>query len=181
MRRWLAVALVLPAIVSAHGIVHPRRISLRASSGLSVEVDFELMLDRAESDEARRLFDRDRDGRLSDVERSMLATYLSRRAVGGFAMTCEQRPVAFRLAAPLVQDGGEHAELSVKVSGKADLASASCVVEDGGDAEGHVPLAVSGADVETDAPRGVSAVAGTWDLPAHAEVRLHLVPRPAQR
>ena len=52
----------------------------------SLRLTFTFELAREEADKLRRLFDRDRDGRLSDEEAAPLRTFLEKRALGTLAL-----------------------------------------------------------------------------------------------
>ena len=177
MIRTVALVLFLPALALAHAVDHPRTIRLRAAPG-RLEARFTFELDRAEAQATRRLFDRDRDGRLVAGELEMLSRYLERRALGTFELRHEGRTLASSKGEPRVRGASEAKEnLAVEVHRSWTLpeGAGTFSVEDAGDAQGHVPVSVQADGVEV--RFGAVKLGRGYDLPARTPVRLVITPR----
>lgn len=164
---WAAL-LASPALASAHAVDHPRRISL-AVSDAGVAANFEYALAPAEAASVRKLFDRDRDGRLGAGERDMLAAYLGKRARGSFTLVCGGHEIAAAAAPVELADVDGTLGLGARVRVQFMIRERDCTISDDGGSEGHVPVRVTGASVRTGAPRG--ATDDEWTLPARVPIR----------
>lgn len=178
MRRTLLlfVLLLAPAASLAHGVEHTRLVALDVAPG-RLRLTFTLELGREEADRARRLFDRDRDGRLSADEAGQLTTFLTRRAEGGFEVRDDGKILARRrisAEARRLDERRESLELQLVDELAVPKGGADWTIEDGGDVAGHVPLSVQASKVQVrcDAPRAGRG----YDLPARTRVRLRLDP-----
>lgn len=98
--RCSALSLLLAALpAAAHNLPHPKRdLLVVAADRATVFVSLELN-PGDDSAEARALFDRDSDGRLSPAEQEMLVGFLARVAEQGVALSEGERPVALSRAA----------------------------------------------------------------------------------
>jgi hypothetical protein len=153
--------------VKAHGVDHPRRMTLDVSSS-PARVMLGLTLPRAESTSTRRLFDRDRDGRLSEAERGPLLRYLESKVWGGLRFACDGREASPALARTSLVGADDAKELELRIETTVPLAGGRCEMEDGGDTTGHLPVTLVGAGAMLDAPR----VGAVWNIPARRPVRL---------
>jgi len=148
-------------VALGHGVDHPRALEIDVSSR-PARLFLTLTLTRAESESTRRLFDRDRDGRLSAGERVTLQRYLEERAWGALTLRCNGRPLKPAVAHSSWQGADDRLELQLRLETTAPLAPSGCTLEDGGDREGHLPVRLTGREVRLDAPRSGAA----WNLPA---------------
>lgn len=164
---WASLAL-------AHGIDHPRRISLELKAPDAILGTFEFALAPDQAANVRRLFDRDRNGRIGPAERPSLERYLALRARGTFALTCGGKRAGERPGAIELLDVDSPKGMAARVRVDFTTSSLDCRIEDDGGAEGHVPVMVTGARVDTDAPRTSPQ---SWDLPARRIATLVLEPR----
>jgi hypothetical protein len=164
---WAAL-LASPLVASAHAVDHPRRILLDVSAAVLVAT-FEYALAPSEAASVRRLFDRDRDGRVGPGERDLLVSYLGKRARGSFALACAGRDVAGSASPVELADVDGTLGLGARVAVRFNVSESDCTLSDDGGSEGHVPVRVAGARVRTEAPRG--ATDDEWTLPARRPVR----------
>jgi hypothetical protein len=171
----VVLVLVLVLEARAHQAPHPKRLSLQLSPDrITVLIDFTV----AGGEPARALrqsFDRDRNGRLDDSERALLAEHLAKTA----ALRTRIRRVELNRAAPPRLDG-ELADSTQPLSIRVALHGAwpdpdwlgrrTLVVEDESPAgAGHVPVS---ATCEGCSISSISAAEITPAAPLEVKVRL---------
>lgn len=186
LRPLLAVLLVTaPAPALAHGAAHPRHAELRVRQD-SLEITFFLELPGPEAANVRRLFDRNRDGRLIGGERDQLTTFLRLRARGGFRVRLGSGPlelVEVDRKLDGVDPSGPAEPLLVRLRVRTTWPADDVVklrVRDDGDTLGHLPVAVLGERVEVRmalARLQRRGEADVYDLPAHREVEVTITRR----
>lgn len=174
MRRRLALGTVIvigalsAGAALAHDLKDPRVVIVVAAKK-SVELRVNDMSSVAESDEIRRRFDGDRDGRLDDSEQSDLTSFLAIRATVNLSLEENGKKLPLVTASRVLRNGGgridAHQPLSVDVvlhAAPAATAAAggavTLVVGDWRADEHPVRMAVLGSSVTI-----VSASAGDLD------------------
>lgn len=174
MKRLLFCALVVPVVAVAHAVDHPRQLLMRATP-TELEVRFTLELDPTQSKTTRRLFDRDRNGRLEGSEAVMLGGYLERRAVGAFELRRGGKavpPTSTRRELHVDDDPRTNLAARVTLVWKLSGAKEQFSVWDEGDGQGHVPVTLepAGADIRF----GGVKLGNAYDLPSNVAVSLVL-------
>jgi hypothetical protein len=173
---------LIASVAAAHGALHPRHAELHVFPG-SLEISFFLELPGPEAAGVRRLFDRDRDGRLSGEERAQLTSFVLLRARGGFRVRLDERELPLEDVERHV-DGLDATGRAEPLLGRLRLRAAltsplplTLSVRDEGQAAGHLPLALLPGRVAarldlvplTRRPDGT-----IHDLPPRREIRLEL-------
>jgi hypothetical protein len=139
-------------------------------SSSPARVSLLLTLPRAASTATRRLFDRDRDGRLSETERGPLRRYLEAKTWSGLRFSCDGREAAPALARTTLVGADDAMELQLRLETTILLDGERCGLEDGGDSTGHLPVTIVGTGASLAAPRNGNA----WNVPARRPARLTL-------
>lgn len=172
MKRLILLAGLLPAIALAHAVEHPRSLAILATP-TELKVQFTLELDPTQSEATRRLFDRDRNGRLEDSELQMLSGYLERRAVGAFELRRGGKAVpAATTHRELHANNDQRTNLAMRVTRvwKLPAKSNQFSVWDEGDGQGHVPVTIETKDA--DVRFGGVKLGAAYDLPSNVAVSL---------
>ena len=154
----------LPSLALAHGVEHPRTLTLDLSSA-PARIELRLTLSRTESRSTRRLFDRDRDGKLSQAERGALTRYLEAKAWGGLRFVCDGKDAVPTRAATQLAGADDVNELQLRLQSTVTLSGGDCSLEDGGDTTGHLPVTLLGNAASLEAPRA----GDVWNVPARRQ------------
>lgn len=176
MKRILILLALLPGLVFAHAVPHPRQLQVRATP-TELHLDFSYELNPAEARRVRRLFDADRDGVLSPTELEKLSVYLEGRAVGSFELRQKGAPVAADASAREVSGAdAARGNLSVRVTRtwKLEPGAHAFTVRDEGDSMGHMPVRLHAKGVRLSF--GGVKLGHSYDLPARTEVSLSVRP-----
>lgn len=138
-----------------------------------LEIRFTIELDPTQSQTTRRLFDRDRNGRLEGAEREMLGRYLERRAVGAFELRRGKKalpPTSTRRELHVTDEPGKNLAARVTFVWPLSDTTHRFTVWDEGDAEGHVHVTLVSEGVEV--RFGAVKLGNAYDLPSNVAVGL---------